>query len=75
LLRIRGGLGAPIMRNGPTALMQAVDVGDPQMVQLLLEYGADVNKRGWYGWTALSEAKERNAVQIIHMLKRAGAKQ
>jgi uncharacterized protein len=73
-LRFRGGPGAPVTRNGPTALMKAVKAGNPLMVQLLLKYGADVNKPGWYGNTALSEAKDQRSVQIIQILKRVGAK-
>ena len=62
------------MRNGPTALMKAVETGDPQMVELLLSCGADVNAKGWYGLTALQGAMERKDARIIRLLKRAGAK-
>jgi len=74
-IRVRGGPGAPSMRDGPTALMRAVEGNNPQMVQLLLAHGADMNKPGWYGDTALSEAEERRLPAIIRMLKRAGARQ
>src|SRR5690242_5977802 len=41
-IKITGGSGAPVIRTGPTALMKAVATGNPEMVKLLLHYGADV---------------------------------
>lgn len=43
------------------------------MVELLLNYGAGVNRGCSRGWTALHEAVCRNNVEICAMLLRAGA--
>lgn len=71
-IRMRGGPGAPHVVDGPTALMRAVKTDNPLMVQLLLGYGADVNRLGGYNTTALSQTRN---IEIIRMLKHAGAKQ
>lgn len=43
-------------------------------VKMLVEYRADVNHRCNQGWTALHEAVARNALDIIDILVKGGAK-
>ena len=43
------------------------------LLQLLLEYGADVTLKNMFGKTALSIATERGYTEIAHLLRRAGA--
>lgn len=71
----------------PTALMTAVEVGDPELVRALLQHGANVNERR-VGGSAMSEAlarrqgpshsekaqKERDE-SIVDILRGAGATQ
>lgn len=56
-----------------TPLMQAARSGDADTVRLLLDAGADVNKRNAGGMTALSWATCANHPEIVQMLLAAGA--
>lgn len=55
-------------QNLKTALMQAVIFGDANIVEMLIDYGADVNKKNSSGETALSIAKNRHNEGIVEML-------
>lgn len=55
-------------QHGQTALMLAVSHGRLDMVQLLLEAGADVNIRDEDGSTALMCAAEHGHVEIVKLL-------
>lgn len=67
-------------QDGRTALIEAVSRGAsvPQMatakIKLLIAAGADVNTRDNRGSTPLAIAMSNNAVEIIHLLRAAGAK-
>jgi ankyrin repeat protein len=67
-------------QKGVTPLMEAAQDRNAELVQLLLEKGADVNAKTQLGLTAISvlkldEADDKAAVEIIRMLKAAGAKE
>ncbi|WP_440895448.1 ankyrin repeat domain-containing protein [Amphibacillus sp. Q70] len=60
-----------------TALLEAVILGDggtnhQEIVQLLVDHGADVNIRDENGVTPLEHAKKRGFKTIEHILKQAG---
>ena len=59
-----------------TALLWATNTKAPsaEVVKLLLEAGADVNAMNEYGYTAHRYAEERDAADVIALLKSAGAK-
>jgi hypothetical protein len=66
--------------KGWTLLMQAALHRNAELVQLLLDKGADVNAKTKSAFTAISAAKlceadDEAAVNIIKMLKAAGAKE
>lgn len=63
---------------GETALMMAVssEGAGADMAKLLIAAGADMNTReNMYDMTALMIAKERDAKDVIALLKAAGAKE
>jgi ankyrin repeat protein len=61
-------------KEGFTPLMQAVQMCCPSVVKLLLEKGSDVNaKKG--NITPLTLAKARKSMELIHLLKNAGARE
>jgi Carboxypeptidase regulatory-like domain/Ankyrin repeats (many copies) len=57
-----------------TALMEAVDNGNQEMVIVLLNAGADVNTKNKYGGTALLMLREQTTDEIVRTLITAGAK-
>ncbi len=61
--------------DGLTALIYAVSMGHVEVVQQLLQAGADVNAKEKEGRTALTLAKEKGHKEVIKMLKKAGAKE
>jgi ankyrin repeat protein len=61
-------------KEGFTPLMQAVQMCCPSVVKLLLKKGSDVNaKKG--DITPLTLAKARKSMELIHLLKSAGARE
>jgi ankyrin repeat protein len=58
--------------NGETLLMRVVKVGDPELVRVLLDRGADVDRRDVLGNTAAVIAYEKDLKEIQAMLPRAG---
>ncbi len=75
---VRGRYG-DFYENGFTALMAAAGASSGyaerqlETVQVLLNAGADVDVRSETGRTALSEAIQQRAEQIVEMLRAAGA--
>ena len=63
--------GSGYYRNTP--LMQAARSGDTATVELLLQAGADVNRRNAGGMTALSWAACENHPEVVKLLLAAGA--
>jgi hypothetical protein len=59
--------------NGMTAVMTASSVGDVEIVELLLNLGADPNKRGSADRTALQYAAEKNRLAVARKLLDYGA--
>lgn len=62
-------------RSGDTALILAVKTKNSQMVNLLLEYGANVGAQGWMKMTALDHCLEEDNVsqRIRRMIQSAGS--
>ncbi|MBO4405988.1 MAG: ankyrin repeat domain-containing protein [Alphaproteobacteria bacterium] len=58
-------------KNGRTALMSATDRGHYEMVQLLLEHGADVSIKNKRGGTVLDCAKSSGNDKIVGIVKDA----
>ena len=56
-----------------TELMAAADKGHPEIVNFLLEAGADVNARDFSGYSALGFAQNAGHAEIVDMLRKAGA--
>ncbi|AWC27482.1 MULTISPECIES: ankyrin repeat domain-containing protein [Bacillus cereus group] len=64
--------------DGWTALLKAIVLGNgsenhKQVVQLLINHGADVNLADREGITPLEHAERRGFTEIVNMLKEAGA--
>ena len=64
-------------KTGETLLMLAATYSKPEVVQALIEGGADLNARNKSGRTALSLADNNNLwkEEVVALLKRRGAKQ
>jgi len=56
-----------------TPLHQAARGGHPDVAELLLVHGADVDAEGWCGWTPLHEAAYRGHYGVAAVLLRRGA--
>ncbi len=61
--------------SGDTSLTATVDRENTEMVKLLLEKGADFNKKNADGKTPLAIAIKDDNTEIINLLKAAGAKE
>ena len=72
LLEAGANIDAQPLR-GTSTLMWASGWGHTATVQVLLEFGADVNLEDKDGNTALSRAVEREKHEIVELLKAAGA--
>ncbi|XP_041430803.1 ankyrin repeat and SOCS box protein 2 isoform X2 [Xenopus laevis] len=61
-------------KSRETPLYKACELKNAEAAKLLVEYRADVNHRCNRGWTALHESVARNAIDIIDVLVKGGAK-
>lgn len=59
--------------NGETALIEATNKGNTEIVEMLLKAGANVDARNKYCYTALIEASWGSHIDIVRMLLKAGA--
>lgn len=59
--------------HGGTALEIASEIGDLDIIQLLLRYGADVNARGLDYPTPLQSAMHKGKIELIQLLLDSGA--
>ena len=59
-------------RDGFTAMIKAAWANRADMVQLLLEHGADVDKASTYGCTPLLYAVGARHVEVVRVLARSG---
>ena len=62
-------------REGKTALRLAVETGHAELVQTLLQHGAQVQGKAKDGQTALMVAEAKGLTKIMRMLQQAGAMQ
>jgi len=60
--------------NGSTILMWACKLGNPQIVQALIDAGADITPEMSTGSTALTIATKSNQFEVVKVLLSAGAK-
>lgn len=58
-------------KNGVTLLMQAANLGETEIVKLLLARGADVNRTDVFGNTAAVFAYEKDQAAVQELLKKA----
>lgn len=66
-------IDTPLAVLGFIPLGLAASRGDLEMMNLLLKYGSDVNRRNEFGWTALVSAADAGHVDAIELLLRSGA--
>lgn len=57
-----------------TALLVAASNGDTEIIQVLLEAGADINHRDWNGWSALMHACSKGRADAVRLLREKGAR-
>ncbi|GJM93728.1 hypothetical protein PR202_ga10311 [Eleusine coracana subsp. coracana] len=71
IIRYGGDVNRPL-KDGSTPLHKAVCDGNIQMVQLLLEQGADIDKLDNNGWTprALAEQQGHHDIQLLFKSRR-----
>jgi uncharacterized protein len=60
--------------DGETALMKAVDCGEPGRVEWLVANGADVNAKDVGGESALTRARDSGFAALVDLLTKAGAR-
>lgn len=63
----------PMWGGQPTPLQIAAERGQVEVVQLLLQRGADLEDRGTYGWSPLQLAGHWKRVEVVPLLLEAGA--
>ncbi len=68
-------LGADVNSKRYDFLIDAVISGNKEIVQILINAKADLNKKGTYHKTALKYANEKGYAEIAELLKQAGAKE
>ena len=68
---IKNGVG--IKANGGGVLMWATRYGRTETVEVLLKYGADVNYKNYFGWTALILAAGDGYTETAEVLLKYGA--
>jgi hypothetical protein len=74
LLLNRGAkVNARVLNGGDTALTQAAFHGHSTCVQLLLQYGADIDARNGAGASALMNAAQQGHAETVAILLKAGA--
>ncbi len=61
-------------KKGHTALSAAVEQGDRNLIQFLLDQGADVNGAGLHGETALMTAASLSRLELLQLLLEQGAR-
>ena len=62
--------GEPLIGEGSTALHESVNGKNQEMVEFLLQRGADVSLANRYGQTPLDRAVEMRESQIVEILRR-----
>jgi ankyrin repeat protein len=67
-------LNRPFGDDGSTLLHQAVSFGNTEVVQFLLDHGADVNRPGSGGETPISAAARFAPFELVQQLLAAGAR-
>jgi len=72
-LLIEKGADARYTSNGYTALMEAAEQGDRELVDLLLKHGANAKSTNRVGWTALHNGAMNANTGIVADLIAAGA--
>lgn len=75
IVRMLIDAGADVSTNsyGWAAIHDAVLCGDPEMVKLLLDNGANINAVAWGKWTPLFMAVEKGNTSIVRVLLDGGA--
>ena len=62
--------------EGCTPFLSAIDrdlPGKHEVIELLIEYGAPINKQGWNDWTPLHQAAVREDIRALEILVDSGA--
>jgi len=71
---LRGkGFDITTTSHGDRPLHMAAEYGEPEIAEMLLDNGADINARGSHGLTALQIASEESEDQIVTLLLDRGA--
>jgi ankyrin repeat protein len=75
LVKLGSNVNHVSTRTGQTALLTAISTGSIEAVRALIELKADVNQRTKSGDTPLKFADNENQLEIVELLKKAGAKE